>query len=69
MALEFMMNGLRLKDGVATEYFIPRTGLDKLSVATQVADLQRKGLMEPDSDRYKTTHLGYQFLNTVLQSF
>ena len=69
MALEFMMNGLRLKNGVATEYFIPRTGLDKLSVATQVADLQRKGLMEPDSDRYKTTHLGYQFLNTVLQSF
>ena len=69
MALEFMMNGLRLKDGVAAEYLIPRTGLDKLSVATQVADLQRKGLMEPDSDRYKTTHLGYQFLNTVLQSF
>lgn len=69
MALEFMMNGLRLKNGVATEYFIPRTGLDMLSVATQVADLQRKGLMEPDSDRYKTTHLGYQFLNTVLQSF
>ena len=69
MALEFMMNGLRLKNGVATEYFIPRTGLDKLSVATQVAELQRKGLMEPDSDRYKTTHLGYQFLNTVLQSF
>ena len=69
MALEFMMNGLRLKNGVATEYFIPRTGLDMLSVATQVADLQRKGLMEPDSDRYNTTHLGYQFLNTVLQSF
>lgn len=69
MALEFMMNGLRLKDGVAAEYLIPRTGLDKLSVATQVADLQHKGLMEPDSDRYKTTHLGYQFLNTVLQSF
>ena len=69
MALEFMMNGLRLKDGVAAEYLIPRTGLDKLSVATQVADLQHKGLMEPDSYRYKTTHLGYQFLNTVLQSF
>ena len=69
IALEFMMNGLRLKGGVATEYFMPRTGVDKLTVATQVADLQRKGLMELGSNQYKTTHLGYQFLNTVLQSF
>ncbi|MDA9826476.1 radical SAM family heme chaperone HemW [Porticoccaceae bacterium] len=69
MAVEFMMNGLRLRGGVPTEYFAARTGLEAASIDSQVYDLQRQGLMEPDSEKYSTTALGYQFLNTVLQSF
>jgi coproporphyrinogen III oxidase-like Fe-S oxidoreductase len=69
MALEFMMNGLRLVDGVPVEYFSPRTGLALSSIETQINDLQRKGLIEIDDSRYRTTKLGYQFLNTVLQQF
>ena len=69
MALEFMMNGLRLVDGVPVEYFSPPTGLALFSIETQISDLQRKGLMEMDNSRYRTTKLGYQFLNTVLQQF
>ena len=69
MALEFMMNGLRLVDGVPVEYFSPRTGLVLSSIETQISDLQRKGLIETDDSRYRTTKLGYQFLNTVLQQF
>ncbi len=69
MALEFMMNGLRLVDGVPVEYFSPRTGLALSGIETQISDLQRKGLMEMDDSRYRTTKLGYQFLNTVLQQF
>ena len=69
MALEFMMNGLRLVDGVPVEYFSPRTGLVLSSIETQISHLQRKGLIETDDSRYRTTKLGYQFLNTVLQQF
>jgi oxygen-independent coproporphyrinogen-3 oxidase len=64
-----MMNALRLKDGVPAGYFAARTGQDSASIATQINRLQRQGLMESGADRYSTTALGYQFLNTVLQSF
>ena len=69
MAVEFMMNGLRLKEGVPAEFFPARTGLDSASIAPQISSLQRQGLMEANADRYSTTPLGYQFLNTVLQHF
>ena len=69
MAQEFMMNGLRLKQGVSREYFTQRTGLDFHSVDKIVLRLQSQGLLEQDTDRYRTTPLGYQFLNSVLQNF
>jgi oxygen-independent coproporphyrinogen-3 oxidase len=69
IALEFMMNGLRLKDGVPAAYFSSRTGLNDLTISEQIENLQRKGLMEIECGRYTTTKLGYQFLNTILQEF
>jgi putative oxygen-independent coproporphyrinogen III oxidase len=69
IALEFMMNGLRLKQGVPTAYLPERTGLATSAIGAQIFSLQSKGLMESDSERYQTTALGYQFLNTVLQGF
>ena len=67
--LEFMMNGLRLNNGVPTHYLSSRTGLDEKSIKQKVSKLQSQGLMESSALRYQTTSLGYQFLNTVLQSF
>ncbi|MGB2118671.1 MAG: radical SAM family heme chaperone HemW [Porticoccaceae bacterium] len=69
MAVEFMMNGLRLKEGVPAEFFSARTGLDRANIKTQISNLQHQGLIESNPDRYSTTALGYQFLNTVLESF
>jgi oxygen-independent coproporphyrinogen-3 oxidase len=69
MALEFMMNGLRLRDGIPIMYFPHRTGLPISAVQTQVEELQRSGLMATDVDNYRATDLGYQFLNTLLQKF
>jgi oxygen-independent coproporphyrinogen-3 oxidase len=69
MTLEFMMNGLRLRQGVPIDYFMTRTGVDPKSIQKAIDQLQSQGLLEPNSDRYRTTPLGYQFLNTVLQSF
>jgi putative oxygen-independent coproporphyrinogen III oxidase len=69
MTLEFMMNGLRLRQGVPVDYFMTRTGVDPKSIQKTIGQLQSQGLLESNSDRYRTTPLGYQFLNTVLQSF
>ena len=69
MALEFMMNGLRLKQGVPIDYFKARTGIDPKSIQKVTSHLESLGLLEPNSNHYRTTSLGYQFLNTVLQAF
>ena len=69
IVLEFMMNALRLKAGVPVHYLSLRTGIDKESIEQKVSKLQSQGLMESSALRYQTTSLGYQFLNTVLQSF
>jgi oxygen-independent coproporphyrinogen-3 oxidase len=69
IAQEFMMNGLRLKQGLSRDYFTQRTGLDPHSVDKIVLRLQSQGLLEQDTYRYRTTPLGYQFLNSVLQNF
>ncbi len=69
LAVEFMMNGLRLCDGLSADYFTPRTGLPASSIAKQVAKLQSQGLLEVGDRRYQATPLGYQFLNSLLQGF
>jgi coproporphyrinogen III oxidase-like Fe-S oxidoreductase len=69
IALEFMMNGLRLKGGVPSTYFAQRTGISDASIKKAVLHLQSQGLMEQDSAHYRTTAMGYQFLNTVLEHF
>jgi oxygen-independent coproporphyrinogen-3 oxidase len=69
MAVEFMMNGLRLKNGVPTELLAQRTGLDPSGIAPQVAELQSQKLMVSGEQSYCTTDLGYRFLNKVLESF
>ncbi|MDA8781574.1 radical SAM family heme chaperone HemW [Porticoccaceae bacterium] len=69
MALEFMMNGLRLKQGVPVDYFIQRSGLEPSSIQAQISNLRSQGLMVDRDDKYITTELGYRFLNRVLESF
>jgi oxygen-independent coproporphyrinogen-3 oxidase len=69
LAVEFMMNGLRLREGLSSDYFTTRTGLPASSIAKQVAKLQSQGLLEMNDRRYQTTPLGYQFLNSTLQGF
>jgi oxygen-independent coproporphyrinogen-3 oxidase len=69
MAVEFMMNGLRLKNGVPTELLAQRAGLDPSSIASQVAGLQSQKLMVSGEHSYCTTDFGYRFLNKVLESF
>ncbi|MFT7386879.1 MAG: putative oxygen-independent coproporphyrinogen III oxidase [Candidatus Endobugula sp.] len=65
--LEFMMNALRLTQGVPTAYFAARTGLPFESIIQKVAQLQHQKLLENLPSQLKTTALGQRFLNTVLE--
>jgi len=69
LAMEFMMNGLRLREGLPASYFSERTGLPVSTIEQQVQKLQSQGLLEVDSQQYRATPLGYQFLNSLLQGF
>jgi oxygen-independent coproporphyrinogen-3 oxidase len=69
LAIEFMMNGLRLREGVPANYFSQRTGLPDSSIEQKVRKLQSQGLLEANSQQFRATPLGYQFLNSLLQGF
>jgi len=69
LPLEFMMNALRLTDGVPVETFTDRTGLPIAAVEAQLDLAQAKGLIERDPARIRPTPLGQRFLNDLLQLF
>lgn len=69
LPLEFMMNALRLTDGVPSEYFARRTGLPLGIIRNQLDELRARGLLQSCPDRLATTELGRRFLNDVLAAF
>lgn len=69
LPLDFLLNALRLNDGVAAKLFEQRTGLTHESLEPQWQELLRQGLVEDRSDRLVTTALGRRFLNDVLGRF
>ncbi len=64
---EFMLNVLRLKDGVPEERWQEATGLDFSVIAEKVDALRQEGLLR--KDRLATTELGWRFLNSVQERF
>jgi oxygen-independent coproporphyrinogen-3 oxidase len=66
-AAEFMMNALRMTDGVEEELFNARTGLALSEVAEPLAELRANGLMQPR--RLALTGLGMRHLDSVVQRF
>jgi len=69
MPLEFMMNALRLSDGVPKSYFSERTGVDWSTLAHSWNSLTQQGLVELYEGYARPTALGRRFLNRVLQAF
>jgi putative oxygen-independent coproporphyrinogen III oxidase len=67
--LEFMMNVLRLKDGVPMKYFSERTGLHQSYISKIIINLKEQGLMVDSEKRLLTTPLGFRFLDTILDRF
>ncbi|MPQ77192.1 radical SAM family heme chaperone HemW [Hydrogenovibrio sp. JE_KL2] len=66
---EFMLNALRLQDGVPLEYFSLRTGLSQQKISAQLEKLTEKQWLAPSEDTLKLTAEGQRFLNDVLQAF
>jgi oxygen-independent coproporphyrinogen-3 oxidase len=69
LAFEFMMNALRLHEGVPVEMFAERTGLGITAIAAPRAEAERLGLLERDHARFRPTAKGRRFLNDLLQLF
>jgi len=65
--LEFLMNALRLKAGVAESLFSERTGLPLESLGVQLDQLRKEGLLE--GGRLQATELGQRYLNSLLERF
>lgn len=69
LPFEFMLNALRLVQGVPVERFEQRTGLALAAVARKLAAAEDKGLLERDARRIRPTRRGRLFLNDLLQFF
>ena len=66
---EFMLNALRLTEGVPSALFAERTGYPLSLVAHGMEEATRKGLLEPDPASIKPTELGRRFLNDLQALF
>jgi oxygen-independent coproporphyrinogen-3 oxidase len=69
LALEFMMNGLRLTSGIGKDLFARRTGLSPEDISAKIDLLMQEGLLKQHSSDFCTTALGARFLDTILQRF
>ena len=66
IALEYLMNALRLTDGFKLDNFEARTGLCRTSLDDFIASASDKGLLFVDNDTVATTTLGRLYLNDLL---
>lgn len=69
LPLEFMMNGLRLIEGVPSRLFEERTGIKIESIETKLSKLVGDNLLENYVEILRTTPMGQRFLNNVLSVF
>ena len=69
MPFEFMMNALRLNEGVHADLYQQRTGLELSTLDKAVNALRARKLMVDDQNRLACTEQGHVFLNSVLEAF
>lgn len=67
--LEFMMNTMRLTDGVPICLFRERTGLPPSAARHGLQEAEQRGLITRDTDKLGATELGRRYLNELLQLF
>jgi putative oxygen-independent coproporphyrinogen III oxidase len=71
LPFEFMLNALRLRDGVELARFTERTGLPLSAVQAALAEAQQRGLLAHDvaTDTVRPTARGFDFLSDLQSLF
>ncbi len=69
LPVEFLMNALRLVEGVPVERFSERTGLPLTTLEPALSRAREHGLMAGDSARLQASERGLRFLNDLLPDF
>ena len=69
LPFEYMLNALRLIDGVPLAEFHARTGLPLERIAGSLAEARQRGWLADEPTRLHTTALGQRFLNDVIGLF
>lgn len=69
LPFEFLMNVLRLSDGVPAALFEQRTGLSLASLEQARREAETRRLLQDDPQRLVATREGQLFLNDLLQHF
>ncbi|MDP1644584.1 MAG: radical SAM family heme chaperone HemW [Thiobacillus sp.] len=69
LPFEFMMNALRLNEGVPATLFEERTGLPLIVCASTLERARGQSLLERDATRLKPALQGQRFLNDLLELF
>ena len=69
LPFEFMLNALRLTDGIPAGLFAERTGLPLSAISRQLDLAEARGLLQADPTRIRPTTLGSRFLNDLQSIF
>ncbi len=69
LPFEFMLNALRLADGVPASLFEERCGLPLAALSGRLARALARGLLDPDPGRIQASPLGRRFLNDLQEIF
>ena len=69
LPFEFMLNTLRLTDGVDTNTFSERTGLPLSVISKGLDEASKKGLLDENPSMLKATELGLRYLNNLQEVF
>lgn len=69
ITLEFLMNALRLPEGVKRSLFTARAGVSLERIRAPLEEAERRGWLAADEQRLMPTPLGLQSLNEMLRLF
>jgi putative oxygen-independent coproporphyrinogen III oxidase len=69
LPFEFVLNGLRLKDGFLLKDFTERTGLPITAIDQPLREAEAKGLIQRDLQRVRPTEKGFDFLSDLQALF
>jgi oxygen-independent coproporphyrinogen-3 oxidase len=69
LPFEFMLNVLRLRNGVPRALFTERTGMPVSAIDAAVLKAQERGLLNAEAQMLRPTERGFDFLNDLQSMF